>query len=157
MSEKSPAWFQALGYLFLAVCILLVVYSLYRAYRYRRFRYDALYHAVGLLWGVGLACKVAGFGPDLLRFWLADVGFPLLIGWTLWEVIRGRAHKRARRSITTHTQSLVLACRYVAERKRLLLVAVVAPVLAEGRWLMTWPVSRPAPSERRIPCCSASA
>jgi hypothetical protein len=125
MPEGLPAWFDESGYVILVVCSLVMAHEAYRALRYRRERYDGWFTVVGLLWGIGLGCKVAGIGPDVLRFWLADMGFPLLVSWALWEVVRGRRYKEVRRTATTEAQALAMFRRKIVSRQHTLIVAVL--------------------------------
>lgn len=125
MPSEMPAWFDESGYVILVVCGLVVAHELYRAVRYRFARHDGLFTAIGLLWGVGLGCKVAGIGPDVLRYWLADIGFPLALSWILWELVSRRRYDAARKAADTEVQALAVFRRKIVGRRHALIAAVL--------------------------------
>jgi hypothetical protein len=84
--EAFPGWFLKSAYMFYAFGALLVLVPLYQLVRGRANISEALYMVVMAAWPIGLAAKATETGPEIFRYWLADIGFPLAIGWALWDV-----------------------------------------------------------------------
>lgn len=131
MPEDLPAWYNESGYVILVIALLMVAYEAYRAVRYRPERYPGAFMAIGLMYLVGLGCKVAGLGPEILRSWLSDLGFPMILSALLWDLFRGHQYKRAVKETVSRVRKLELFRIKVIGRRRALYVAVAVSYLYE--------------------------
>lgn len=72
-----------LGYAIMALATFFVASAIWSVIKHRT-EYSALKAAlacVAALYPLGLGAKVAGFGSEFLRWHVADIGFPVIIGY----------------------------------------------------------------------------
>lgn len=89
-----------MGNLGLALAVIGAVLLAASVLLYRTFRQDgwcreissgmAAVYLVILLYPIGVACKGIEWGPQFMRYHLADVGFPVMIGWAWTTFKRSR-------------------------------------------------------------------
>lgn len=46
------------------------------------------------MYGIGVLCKVLVIGPEFLRWYIADIGFPIAVGWCLAEISSVLSHRK---------------------------------------------------------------
>ncbi len=61
---------------------------------------------IALLYALGATAKFGHIGPELLRFYVADIGFPVFIGLIFIKMILGSANERLTVKAVTETMEL---------------------------------------------------
>lgn len=113
--RPAAAWVFLAGSIAFAIAVIYITARGVRSFRRPSQRYLAVndfIHAIAWLYPVGMLLKFSGFGPDFLRYWLGDVGFPVFIASMFVSLMMRRVDRvdpakdyamwlRDRRSFTT--------------------------------------------------------
>ena len=85
---------------------------------------------------LGVGCKMALWGPEFFRFYLADIGFPLFVGYALYEWSVQRRDTPVQTKSSHPLEEWVTYCRL---RRSTLVAGFVISLLFEAAWgVLMW-------------------
>jgi hypothetical protein len=83
-----PYWLVLPARGFAALALAVELWQVVQVARYQPpWRLSHIRWALWVLYPLGIALKVGEVGPDWVRWYLADVGFPVVVGWAIAELI----------------------------------------------------------------------
>lgn len=120
-----------------ALCLLYIFVHVVKIVQLHRNPQDRRYailllivKIIAALYPTGVLLKFSGFGPDWLRFYLADFGFPVFVAMTLSALLGPRLiHFSDEKTLAVRYENIFLDIRF---KERMLLVAVVLSIAYEA-------------------------
>ncbi len=122
-------WVFFIGFVLFSIAIIYRLWSAIKRFRLRSGLYNA-YHdlvcAIGYCYGAGLFLKFSGFGPDWLRWWLGDFGFPVALALIFMSRVEAKYTKNE--TSLSYAEWIIDRIMYIKTALRMLVVTYLLSV-----------------------------